>query len=607
MILYIDNPTYNILNMTKPHQYRMGIVGNCSYLSYIDDHANVVWQCWPFFDSSFIFGGLMDEEKGGCFSVTPAGNYTTHQYYLDNTNILVTQFECQDGSFRVIDFAPRFENFERMHRPLQLFRKIERVAGNPAVIVKCRPMGKYGEVKAEPQVGSNSINYSGLERSVRLTTNISKTHILNETSFILSENNYMVLSYGNHLEAPLESTFEEFYRKTKHYWRKWIERSTTPYLYQREVIRSALLLKLHQYEDTGAFIAAGTTSLPEHPGSGRNWDYRYCWVRDSYFTLAALNSLSHFSEIERYSHFIQNIVQQSEGHFQPVYKIDGSSTITETEIDLKGYLGNSPVRIGNLAYQQIQNDVYGQILLSLLPLYTDLRVHDSSSKPSLGLIEKVLNKIEETMDAPDAGIWEYRGKKQKHCETFLFHWVGCKAAAKIAKHCMSDKLLRKANELTKKSEANIETCYREAFGAYSMAHENENYNAAEFLLINMYYLDPSQEKSKRHLQTLEKELKANDFLIYRYRDADDFGDTQSSFLICGFWYAEALATVGRIDDAQKVFEKLLGTANHLGIFSEDVCPKDQGQWGNFGQTYSHVGLINTAFKISQKLDRPSYL
>lgn len=589
------------------HTYKLGIVGNCAYLSYIDDKASVQWHCWPQFDSPFIFGALIDKEKGGEFSIQPAtAEYESTQYYFKNTNVLVTEFKNSHGEFRVIDFAPRFELFERMHKPLMLFRKIEKIHGNPKVKVICNPTGDFGATKCRPFMGSNSINYRELEGDIRLTTNVSKIYIQNAQPFVLTENKYLVLSYGVPFEAPLESTFEEFLRKTILYWRRWIERSSIPDIYQEEVIRSALILKLHQFEDTGAIIASGTTSLPEHPGSGRNWDYRYCWIRDSYFTLNALNNLSHFLEAEEYAQYLENVAADKTIDFQPVYKIDGTGKIEEKELPLEGYMGNQPVRIGNAAYRQIQNDVYGQIILSLLPLCTDHRIIYKQQEPPLALLKMLLNKMEESIEKPDAGIWEYRNRKQKHCVTSLFHWAGAKAANKIAR-CYGDALAEKqSGKLIEKAAENIEACYDSNQQCYTMAEGVPHLDASQFLLVTMNYLDHNSEKAINHVTALENQLKTENDLIYRYRDHDDFGETHSTFLVCSFWYAEALTCIGRLDDALLVFERLTTTSNHLGIFSEDICPKDLAQWGNFAQTYSHVGLINTAFRIWTKIDRQAF-
>ena len=575
-------------------------------MSYISTQGDVVWQCWPKFDSSFIFGGLMSKSKGGYFQVSPSSDYTSEQYYIENTNILVTHFKAKDGEFRLIDFAPRFLNFERHHKPLSLYRKIELISGTPLIKVKCMPVGDYGNIKAEKSFGSNSINYTGLEKKVRLTTNASLTHIDNETPFSLTENKYLVLTWGSPLEAPLQQTFEDFFQRTKDYWQGWIKTTNIPNIYQSEVIRSALLLKLHQYEDTGAIIASGTTSLPEHPGSGRNWDYRYCWIRDSYFTLSALINLGHFNEAEKYAHWIQDIVVKNKNDLQPVYKICGDPIITEEILELEGYMNNGPVRIGNEAYIQKQYDVYGQMILSLEPLYTDNRINKITPPPPIEIIDNLLDEINKKINEPDAGIWEFRGIKQKHAESYLFHWAGAKAAIKIAKAYGNEQLQKKAEDIVTNAASQIEKCYDEAKQVYGMSQENKDLNASEFLLITMHYLT-DLDRSKKHIQALEKELKTTGDLIYRYLALDDFGTTESTFLICGFWYAESLIEINETKRAKEVFESLLKKSNHLGIFSEDICPKDFSQWGNVAQTYSHVGLIITAQKLAMKLNKPGFL
>ena len=591
---------------TSKHLYPFGIIGNCSFMSYVGKNSNIVWQCWPHFDSSFIFGGLIDDKKGGEFSISPLEEYESTQEYMANTNVLVTTITTRLGSYKITDFAPRFENFERVHKPIALYRKVELISGAPRIKISCRPVGEYGEIIATHNEGSNSINYNGLKEKVRLTTNASLTKVMNESEFILNETLYLALTWGQPLEAPLERTAEDFLSRTKEYWRNWVRRTSIPSIYQDEVIRSALILKLHQFEDTGAIIASGTTSLPEYPNSTRNWDYRYCWIRDSYFTLTALIRLGHFHEAEKYATWIQNIVGNENCSFQPVYKIDGSADLTEKELPLAGYQKNPPIRIGNDAYKQKQYDVFGQMILALEPLFTDSRVKKSGARPPINLVHQILEQIDTCFDLPDSGIWEYRGKFQRHACSYLFHWAGALAAKKIAHQYGDKKLEEKAGKLSQRAANEIEKCFDHQVEAYGMSQENKNLNASEFLLITMKYLR-NPERARKHLLALEKELKAEGDLIFRYREHDDFGETHATFLICSFWYAEALADIGEIEKSRAVFDSLLDKSNHLGIFSEDICPQDFSQWGNIAQTYSHVGLINTAFKLDRKLDLPSFL
>jgi GH15 family glucan-1,4-alpha-glucosidase len=590
------------------HTYDFGVIGNCAFTAHIHKDTNVSWMCWPKFDSSFIFGRLLDDEKGGEFTVKPISEkFESNQFYIENTNILRTEITSGQDKYCVTDFAPRFYKTDRYYRPLMMIRKIERLAGEPRIHVKCEPKGEYGAITPEPSLGSNHIRFLGLNSHVRLTTNISLNYITENRSFVLNETKYLVLTYGPPLEASLEETVENFLTSTTSYWRNWIKTASIVNFYQREAIRSALVLKIHQYEDTGAIIAATTTSLPESPGSTRNWDYRYCWMRDTYYTLNAFNNIGHFEESEKYFHYILNTTIEEDSRYQPLYGITGKKLLDEREINLKGYQGNQPVRIGNQAYTHIQNDVYGQVLISLLPLYVDNRIIFTERFDSSELIMKTLNMIEKTFDEQDAGLWEFRNLTQQHCYTYLFHWAGSSAAVKMAKVLKNEAMGNKAMSLMKRSAAMIEKCYIPSQKGYSQAIGVERMDASTIQLIMMNYLNGNTEQAKDHLKALEKELHAGNGLFYRYKHQDDFGEPETTFLICAFWYVEALACVGRLDDAVKYFENIISYSNHVGLLSEDVKESDGSMWGNFPQAYSHVGLLNAATRIAKKLDRPDFL
>ncbi|MGB3780534.1 MAG: glycoside hydrolase family 15 protein [Tunicatimonas sp.] len=590
------------------HTYDYGIVGNCAFLAHIGKDTNVAWLCWPRFDSSFTFGGLLDKEKGGEFSVrSPAESFDSHQYYIENTNVLCTEVEDENGKFRVTDFAPRFFQYDRYFKPLMFVRKIEPLSGNPRVKVTCEPVGDYGNFRPSKNQASNHIKFLGSGAEIRLTTNISLTYMMENQYFVLNDTKYLVFTYGAPLEAPVESTSESFLQKTVAYWQHWVKSTSIKHFHQKEVIRSALVLKIHQYEDTGGIIAAATTALPEAPGSGRNWDYRYCWLRDTYYTLTAFNNIGHFEELERYFNYIANVSATEGERYQPLYSVSGGVELVETTLDLQGYLGNQPVRIGNQAYEHIQNDVYGQVLLSLLPLYVDQRFNKEERAGSYRLASEVLARIEKFMDEPDAGLWEFRDKSQHHCYTYLFHWAGSQAAVKIANFLGDKKLLGKAEKLKRRAADYIEQCYDGSRKVYTQAVETKNLDASTLQLIMMNYLDHNSPRAQQHLVNLEKELRSKDGLFYRYMHKDDFGTPETTFLICAFWYVEALACVGRVSEAVEAFENILGYSNHLGLLSEDVDAETGSQWGNFPQAYSHVGLVNAAYRIATKLDMPSFL
>lgn len=592
------------------HTYDSGIIGNGAYLAHVNRDADVIWLCWPRFDSPYVFGRLIsDRERGGEFSVRPASDtYESRQTYLDNTNILSTEFTAPDGVFRVIDFAPRFSQYDRYYKPLLLCRKIEPVSGTPMIRARCHPVGNYGRIQPTVQTGSNHLRFTGVGENTRLTTDISLNAVLDSHPFALRSPRYLALSYGPPLEAALADTMETFLEKTVAYWRKWVLQCGVGNFHQEEVIRSALVLKLHQYADTGAIIASSTTSLPEQFGSGRNWDYRYCWMRDSFYTLAALNNIGHFDELVHYADYIHNIAASKDtGRYRPLYSITGQAVPEEEHLDVAGYRGDQPVRIGNQAYDHVQNDVYGQILVSLLPLFTDARFMDRRHVSSLDLVRTLLGHIEETIDEPDAGLWEFRNRSQKHCYTYLLHWAGAEAATRIARRFNDQPMLEWAEGLSARARTHIESFYDDALGAYTQAPGSKVMDSSLLQLITLNYLAPDSERAANHLRRLEAELKTENGLFYRYLNEDDFGRPSVTFLVCAYWYVEALACVGRIDDAVAGFEKLSRYSNHLGLLSEDVDDQTGSQHGNFPQTYSHVGLMNAAFRIARKLDAPDFL
>ncbi len=589
------------------HKYEMGVIGNCSFIGYIDLDADVKWLCMPRFDSSFLFGSLLDEEKGGHFFIKPSTpGYTSKQYYIPNTNVLVTEFDANDGRFRVYDFAPRMTEHDRGFKPVMMMRKIELLQGDPSIVVVCDPRGDYGNLTPEFVIGSNHIGFNGIGKHARITTDISLNYIIEQRPFVLGQDRYIVLSYGEPFEMPLKETVEEFMGSTIVYWQNWIKGSYIPNIYQEEVIRSALVLKLHQYEDTGGIIASGTTSLPEYHDSTRNWDYRYCWFRDAYYTLKAFNHLGHFDELEKYFDYIQNIIRNSSDSLQPLYSITGKKDLAEKELDLAGYKNNKPVRIGNAAFEQVQNDVYGQVLVSLLPLYVDKRLTFPRKNSYNKIIPWLLEKISLNMHAEDNGLWEFRNNTFLFSYTMLFHWAGANAAYKIGKEFEDEEVMKKALALRDEAAANLEKCWDPLREVFTQAIDSPNLDASTLMMITMNFLEHDDPKAKKHIEALEKELKAEHGLFYRYKHYDDFGVPESTFLVCAFWYIDALACVGRTEDAKKYLDEILKFSNHLGLFSEDVSV-DGSQWGNFPQTYSHVGLINAVYRISRKMDTADFL
>lgn len=585
------------------HTYEMGLIGNCQYIGTVGKNADVQWLCWPQFDSSFVFGSLMDQKKGGEFCIQPEGfssQDTVHQRYLPHTNILETIFQTKEGKFKILDFAPRFRENEDNIRPIMLVRRIIPLDGTPKVSVQCRPVYEYGQTVLESQFVEGRIEYYSQNAQLELNSSKAK-EIYENKSFELKEEVSIVLEWTKDNPNRLNLSAIDAFEKTKEYWLDWIDRGNYPEFEKEAVKRSALVLKLHQFETTGAVIASCTTSLPEHPGSGRNWDYRYCWFRDAWFTLDALDKLGYRREWSHFANFIVRTVEKENKLVQPLYTINGVNEIPESEHQLKGYQDNQPVRIGNAAWYQIQNDVYGQLLLSLKSLYLE----EDKRMPSFDILEKILDFMQDHLVEKDAGIWEYRNLSGTHTESLLFHYLGCEAVIEIAQKYEKSQLAERAQNLLVRVREEIEKTFNPDEGWYGVSQESTQIsNASEYLLLTLGYLEKDHPVAKSHVEILDQKLlaegKFTNNLVYRYRSIDDFGETKGTFLICAYWRLQALAMLGEIEKARKGFDDLKQTANHLGILSEDVDAKDNSQWGNFAQTYSHSALIQTAIILEQQ-------
>ena len=589
------------------HKYAMGIIGNGSWLALINDFGNVSWLCWPHFDSSFLFGNLLDKNNGGNFQIQPQSDIiSTSQKYLNDTNILITTIETKDGRFEINDFAPIYYSPSDLIRPHIFIRKIIPKKGTNLIKIECSPTYNYGGYQCSSNIKEDCIHFNLLDEDLFLYS--SKTDILSDLSayFILIEPIYLIITNENHKWYDIKNKAENLLFKTKDYWETWVKNLTIPPLFSKEIIRSALTLNLHVF-NTGATIAAATTSLPEFLGSTRNWDYRFCWMRDSYYTLLAFFLLDNEEVIINYTQFLALINEKYKERWPPLHPISLDKDPNEFELNLPGYLNEKPVRIGNQAFEHIQNDIYGQVITTLLPYFTNDKIAFDLRKKYLPIIFNMLNMIEKTMDEPDNGLWEFRGLKQCHCYTYLFHWAGCKSALKIADLFNDENILDLASKNLPKAIEKIENCYDHETGLYYQAIGNKNLDASLLQLITMHYLKPEDPKAKRLLSTLEEALSAENGLFYRYLHQDDFGTPDATFLICAFWYIETLAIMDNKDKAISNLTKILNYGNHLNLFSEDVHAKTGSQWGNFPQTYSHAGLIQAVNAIHNPYYIPLYI
>jgi len=576
----------------------LGLIGNCQYSALIENTGDVVWCCLPRFDSAPVFSTLLDEADGGVLRVAPVTSARGAMRYLDNTNVLETTFVTADGSFRIIDFAPRFVQHERMFRPTQLIRVIEPITGTPRVEARCDP--RLGWTKDTPQRtrGSNHMRYEGFASQLRLTTDIPMSY-MEGRSFTLTERRYLVLTWGAPIEEPLAPLCDRFLRDTMRYWERWVKDCDIPALYQQEVIRSALALKLHCFEDTGAIVAAMTTSIPEAPGSGRTWDYRYCWLRDAYYVLHAFRLLGHFEEREKFVDFLLNVAGASvDLDLSPLYRVDGGVDLEERILaDWRGFGGEGPVRVGNGAVGQRQNDIYGEMVLALAPVFMDERFKRERSTAALDLLERLARKAVSVAGTPDAGIWEVRTPPAPQTFSSLMSWAAADRMGRVAQrhrpHCA-----REFNEAAARLRDTIlATAWSEEQHSFVATAGGQNLDASLLQMAELRIFGRDDVRLRQTVDAIRGRL-VRDGWLSRYQHDDGFGRPAVAFVVCTFWLVEALAVTGRVDEAREVMATVQKTLSPLGLLSEDYDPREGRMWGNFPQAYSHVGLIHAAFSAS---------
>jgi len=576
----------------------LGLIGNCQVSALIQRNGELVWCCLPRFDSDPVFSTLLDEKQGGKFLVGPAGGEPGEQTYVENTNILETRFSTPSGSFRLLDFAPRFVQYDRTFRPTQLFRIVEPIEGTPRIRVVCDPRLGWSK-RIPPRIcGSNHLRFEEFDSQLRLTSDIPISYLSGQ-SFTLTERQHLVLTWGTPVEEPLQPISDRFLHETQRYWQRWVKQCNVPPLYQNAVIRSALALKLHCFEDTGAIVAAMTTSIPEAPGSGRTWDYRYCWLRDAYYSLGAFRLLGQFEEREHFIHYLLNIAGGSPNlNLSPLYCVDGTSGPEERILnDWPGFSGDGPVRVGNGAAKHTQNDVFGEMVLALAPVFLDERYSAERSKAALKLIERLARKAVSVAGLPDAGIWEYRTEWKPQTFSNLMCWAAADRMARVASlHTpMLELEFRSAAEQIREEIVSKAWCSQ--INSFAATYGGHDLDAS---LLQMAYLRFLPFKDTRLIGTIEAIRRglSNDGWLFRYRLDDGFGSPTVAFIICTFWLVEALAEAGRTAEAKEVMDRAHSALSRLGLLSEDRETSTMRMWGNFPQAYSHVGLIHAAFAAS---------
>jgi len=583
-----------------PRLEDLGLIGNCQLSALVARSGEIVWCCLPRFDSEPVFARLLDAEHGGGFLVGPADGAQGEQRYLENTNVLETTFRSPDGVFRVLDLAPRFLLHERTFRPTQLVRIVQPLSGTPRAVVRCRPVLGWSKREPERSAGSNHLDFAGFPGALRLTTDVPLAYLEGQP-FALTEPRHLVLSYGAPVEEPLRALCERFLSESERYWRRWVKHCNIPPAHQEAVIRSALALKLHCFEDTGAIVAAMTTSIPEAPGTPRTWDYRYCWLRDAFYSLGAFRLLGHFEERERFTQYLLDVAGgASDLALRPLYRVDGKSDLEERVLaSWPGYAGFGPVRVGNQAAEHLQNDVFGEMVLALVPVFLDQRFHAERSGAVFELLVRLARKAVSAVGVPDAGIWEYRKAWEPQTFSSLMGWAAAdRMQAVAARH--RPELVSEFAAAAASIRAEISArAWNEELGAFVGSYGGRDLDASLLQMASLRFLAPEDPRLARHVDAIAAGLSRNGWL-QRYRLDDGFGRPQVAFVLCSLWYVDALVKLGRTLEAEAVLERVLSASSPVGLLAEDFDPETKRQWGNFPQAYSHVGLIHAAFAASPR-------
>jgi GH15 family glucan-1,4-alpha-glucosidase len=583
----------------------LAVIGNSNVAALIDRAARIVWTSWPRIDGDPVFCALLDGEspESGCFAIAfVEETVETEQSYERNTAIVRTVLRSASGAaFAVTDFAPRFRQFGRMHRPPMIIRRIERLEGLCRIRVRMRPRMNYGRLRPTLIPGSNHIRYVSEAGSIRLTTDAPVALVALESAFVLSHPMTFILHADESFPDSTARVSREFYDLTRQYWLDWVRQLSIPFEWQEAVIRAAITLKLCSFEDTGAIVAALTTSIPEAPESGRNWDYRYCWLRDAYFTVHALNRLSATRTTERFIDYVTNVVAMEQGsRLRPVYAIVPEQPIEEQVVEsLQGFNGHGPVRIGNAASDQIQHDVYGSVILAASPLFFDERLPRKGDASLYAMLEQLGRTALDQSLEPDAGIWEFRGRNRVHTYSAAMCWAACDRLSRIGR---SLGLEESAASWRRSADGLRENILRRGWNAdrksFVDSLDGADIDASVLLLHKFGIVDATDPRFVSTVDTLSQYLGRGGHLL-RYSAADDFGEPSMSFTMCTLWYVEAIAAIGRVAEARQIFESVLACRNHVGLLSEDLDPETGDLWGNFPQTYSMVGIILTAMRLSR--------
>ena len=579
-------------------------IGNCQVSALIDRAGEMVWACVPRVDGDPLFSSLLggEQPESGVWAVDLDGEVSVEQSYLRNTPILSTRkTDASGNAIEIIDFSPRFRRLGRIYRPAAFVRLVRPLSGSPRIRMRLRPTQNWGEPASPLPGGSNHIRYALPTLPMRLTTDAPVTLIREERLFRLERPLTFFLGPDEPFTDDLSRSASEMLGSTAAEWQEWVRGLATPVEWQEAVIRAAIALKLCQHEESGAIVAALTTSIPEHAGSQRNWDYRHCWIRDAYYTVQALNRLGALDVLEGYLGYLRNIVDDARGgHIQPLYGLSGEARLEERiEEGLGGYRGMGPVRVGNQAYEQVQHDAYGQIVLSNVQAFFDHRLFRMATAEDFSSLERVGDRAFELFDQPDAGLWELRTRRHVHTYSAAMCWAACDRLAHAASALGLDERASHWSERAATIRDRIEeAAWREDSQRISATFEGDDLDASLIQLLDLRFFTPDDPRFTGTLKAVEQGLRRGSHML-RYATEDDFGLPETAFNVCTFWLIEALQATGREADARQLFEEMLSRRTGAGLLSEDIDPQTGELWGNYPQTYSLVGTINCAVLLSK--------
>lgn len=580
------------------------VIGNCKSVALISKKGNIEWCCLPDFNSSSVFAKLLDKEKGGSFDIIVDDSYKIEQSYIRTTNLVSTQYSNGTDAFEIVDFMPRFHDDNKgYYNPTDIIRFFKHKSGNPKFKIKYDPQLEYAKHKTETIIEEDyikSYTADGIYDSLYLYTDLDKQTIIDEQEIKLKGEAYILVSYDQKLLT--QSLHRQYLKlqKTKVYWLEWAEKLTSFSTYNNEITRSALILKLLSYDKTGAVLAAATTSLPETIGEERNWDYRFCWIRDASMVVKVMSNLGHLNTVKRFMKFIIDIIPDKDEKIQIMYGINYEKILTEETLDhLSGYENSHPVRIGNAAYLQKQNDIYGILMDVIYQQFTHFVISLENSEALWTIVRSIVRIVDKNWEKADKGIWEIRTEEKHFTFSKVLCWVAIDRAVKIAEIIRKDRYAESWKPLAETIKKDImENAWNEKVQAFTQFYGSEDMDAATLLMEQYGFIDAEDEKYILTVKATEKEL-CRDGLMYRYKNKDDFGLPSSSFTICTFWIINALNSIGEHKKAKSMFEQLLTYSNHVGLFSEDLDFKTKRLLGNFPQAYSHLALIETAINLSK--------